>query len=630
MDPQAATAVHPGSDALRERHAQIVAALRQRTISLPSPGAVALELLRQLERRDSGFAELCRIARRDPVLVAKVIQLANSSLYAGLRPVASIEDAAMRIGAAALAQLALGLSLVHEAQPWNAAFDLRAYWRRALLRAGLMQALARGRRVIAQAEAFCLGLLCEIGELAMVAAFGPPSAPSAVADLREQRERWGFDQGQASAALLDAWGLPEHFWLALCGDEARGRALDLACLVDGASALLRGAAGDVPDALAAGAAELSKLLDELGAELEPLCAVFDISVDAQALGDELQRLRAALADGVQVDPRSDTALVVGFDGETRGTLAAIFRSAGIEVEVTPHLEEARAALARRDPLAIVLDAELPSGGALQWCGELRTIPGFRACLVVGGGECDARSASALLEAGADDCVERSAPSALLLARVRRGMRLARRAAALDGERRGALAQHHQLEQLNASLRVEAGQDPLTGAPNRRALERFLDSAWAHRVARSEPLSCVLFDLDRFKRINDNCGHDVGDRALRAVMLALQGQVRANEMVGRWGGEEMLLVCPQADGEMAQVVAERMRAAIEALQGDFPRLTISAGVAQAGGAADGPAALLRAADRALLLAKARGGNCSVLGAGESQAGTDARTRRADSR
>lgn len=100
--------------------------------------------------------------------------------------------------------------------------------------------------------------------------------------------------------------------------------------------------------------------------------------------------------------------------------------------------------------------------------------------------------------------------------------------------------------------------PLTGLPNRRALEMALERE-AARVERGEkPFSLVLLDLDDFKRVNDERGHKEGDRLLKAVAQYLKGHVRQGDLVGRWGGEEFALLLPETDPNQAERLAERLR------------------------------------------------------------------------
>jgi two-component system, cell cycle response regulator len=168
----------------------------------------------------------------------------------------------------------------------------------------------------------------------------------------------------------------------------------------------------------------------------------------------------------------------------------------------------------------------------------------------------------------------------------------------------------------------AVRDGLTGLPNRRALDEFLarEAARAHRHAR--PLSVVLFDVDRFKSVNDTRGHLCGDVVLREVGAILAAAARAEDQCARYGGEEFALVMVEADHAGALAAAERVRAAVEGhrfqFEGQELAVTISAGVATTcGGAPVRPIELLNAADGRLYAAKREGRN-RVVGASPNDA------------
>jgi diguanylate cyclase (GGDEF)-like protein len=124
-----------------------------------------------------------------------------------------------------------------------------------------------------------------------------------------------------------------------------------------------------------------------------------------------------------------------------------------------------------------------------------------------------------------------------------------------------------------------------------------------------PLGAVLLDLDHFKEINDRYGHGVGDEVLAAVGVALRSTVRESDFVGRYGGEEFIMLLPDADRETTLQVAERVRSAIadiDILGGDSA-VTASFGVAVFPEHAPDAARLVRNADRAMYRAKANGRN-----------------------
>jgi len=165
------------------------------------------------------------------------------------------------------------------------------------------------------------------------------------------------------------------------------------------------------------------------------------------------------------------------------------------------------------------------------------------------------------------------------------------------------------------MRTLAMTDELTRLPNRRHLQMLAEAQLAAAQDGGTPLAVLALDIDHFKRINDQHGHDAGDQVLRRVAAAAQAVLRRNDVLGRTGGEEFVALLPGASAEVAMEVAERMRAAVAALQMDeiAPglRASISLGVSpcQAGERALHP--VLKRADAALYRAKAAGRNMVVL-------------------
>jgi len=172
----------------------------------------------------------------------------------------------------------------------------------------------------------------------------------------------------------------------------------------------------------------------------------------------------------------------------------------------------------------------------------------------------------------------------------------------------ALAQ--QAEQLTSYL-SEARTDALTGLPNRRSFDEAISKRFAEWQRRSEPLSVMLLDIDRFKALNDEHGHLAGDAVLRSVARLLADSLRDMDTAARFGGEEFALILPGNTAAGSKGAAERARKLIE--QSEFPfegkslRATISCGVAQAE-AGEGLPTLLKRADEALYASKSAGRNC----------------------
>ncbi|MCB1915704.1 MAG: diguanylate cyclase [Rhodocyclaceae bacterium] len=165
-------------------------------------------------------------------------------------------------------------------------------------------------------------------------------------------------------------------------------------------------------------------------------------------------------------------------------------------------------------------------------------------------------------------------------------------------------EHRLREQLSSMART----DELTGLFNRRHLDqRFAEEFDRMRVC-GRPLAVLIFDVDHFKRFNDEHGHEAGDRVLRGVSRRSRETLRCYDVLGRYGGEEFVAVLPGLHSGDATPVADRLRRDIELLEVEGLRVTISIGIACTESvAAESPAELLAAADAALYQAKAAGRN-----------------------
>lgn len=159
------------------------------------------------------------------------------------------------------------------------------------------------------------------------------------------------------------------------------------------------------------------------------------------------------------------------------------------------------------------------------------------------------------------------------------------------------------------LAALATYDDLTGLWNRRQIDRMLEAAVNHAERQGSALCVAMADVDHFKRVNDRHGHGVGDEVLKAVAGTLAGSVRAGDEVGRFGGEEFVLLLPATTMAQATALVDRLRDRLEALQSlpaGEPPVTASFGVA-AWRAAESAGDLVRRADQALYRAKSRGRN-----------------------
>jgi diguanylate cyclase (GGDEF)-like protein len=154
--------------------------------------------------------------------------------------------------------------------------------------------------------------------------------------------------------------------------------------------------------------------------------------------------------------------------------------------------------------------------------------------------------------------------------------------------------------LVALLAAQSRRDPLTGAANRRSWDEEMDRELARARRTGDPLTVAIIDMDHFKAYNDTHGHVAGDALLREFVTAVRAELRAGDLIARWGGEEFTLALPCCDVQRAQTIASRLLNVVPDGQ------TVSIGLAQAW-TQDTPRTLVEQADRALYTAKSDGRN-----------------------
>ena len=162
------------------------------------------------------------------------------------------------------------------------------------------------------------------------------------------------------------------------------------------------------------------------------------------------------------------------------------------------------------------------------------------------------------------------------------------------------------------LKILATVDGMTGLFNRRHFLSLAEIEWGRYQRYWRPMSLILFDIDRFKSINDSFGHHVGDHVIAQIADTCHQQKRKSDIIARFGGEEFLILLPETKLEAAQRVAERLRRKVEAsafsVTSNAVTATISVGVVEANPTMDTIFDLIKLADKALYKAKDSGRNC----------------------
>jgi two-component system cell cycle response regulator len=318
--------------------------------------------------------------------------------------------------------------------------------------------------------------------------------------------------------------------------------------------------------------------------------VIDLPVDVPA--------RAAPSVETQVEHGRLDVLVASPSPALRQRVAMHLREGGHSVRQARTPEEVAATLAAEDgPTVALIDQALGSRETAELLRQARACRADRYVYVVLLVEGRGRGAAvAAREAGADDCLAKPVQGRELDAYLSSALRI--------------LTLETQLRSARDRFRAQATQDGLTGLANRVAIGEALERELARAEREGGPVAVIMLDLDHFKRINDTFGHVAGDEVLRETARRMKATVRVYDTVGRYGGEEFIVVLPGADALVASRVAQRLRVQLSAggmrtPEGEVP-VTASLGVAACeAGAMVSPEELIRRADGALYRAKTSG-------------------------
>jgi two-component system cell cycle response regulator len=293
-------------------------------------------------------------------------------------------------------------------------------------------------------------------------------------------------------------------------------------------------------------------------------------------------------------------LIAEDDAISRRLLDTILRKWGYEVVVAHDGSQAWDELLKEDsPRLAILDWMMPGMDGVEVCGKVRDRTGSPyVYILLLSAKSQREDLVKGLESGADDYITKPFDANELKVRLRAGRRI--------------LDLQTQLMSAQEALRDQASRDPLTGIWNRNTIFDVFRRELARTMREGGGIAIVMLDIDHFKNLNDTYGHMAGDAVLREFTRRIAKSLRPYDGVGRYGGEEFLVVLPGCDLEPAMKHAERLRA----LMADEPfdtsegrhTVTCSLGVASTSStAAKDMDSLIRAADAALYRAKRNGRN-----------------------
>ncbi len=591
---------------------------------LPSPSGTAQAIIKLVQQDDATVQQVAQLVKADPALSGSILGFANSAAFGARRSVATVQDAALLMGMQSIRNIALSLSLLTQYRQGQClGFEYPRYWSQSLAVAVALAALTERERTAPPEEAFTLGLLSDIGSLALACAW-PDNYTECLSQsqgkplLKLEQQHFAIDHNALCLMLLTEWGLPAPFIEALrlsqkeevtdisrtgrlarqltfakqlahyCLSEARYQPLLLADLE-------KVACHHAMDktVLLSFVMEMTEKLHLWGKDIgikTDQCYCLPDSIDESFLN--LPALDILLVD--------DDPMIIA-------RLSKQLTNAGHKVSVCHDGVAALDHVLRHKPSILITDWHMQPMDGIELCKALRASAQGKGLYIMM--LTAAETENDLVEAfaaGIDDYVTKMVSLRELLSRLRAGQRIVLLQQEVEKERHDIQLYTTELAANNRRLEQLAYTDLLTDLPNRRYALRRLAQEFEASLRMNRPLSVLMLDLDHFKVINDTLGHDAGDQALVHAAKLIKKASRATDIACRLGGEEFLVIATNTDGATAMLLAERIRGAIEKYQPKelalrYP-MTISIGVAGSTGAQPDWKELMILADQALYRVK----------------------------
>jgi two-component system cell cycle response regulator len=293
----------------------------------------------------------------------------------------------------------------------------------------------------------------------------------------------------------------------------------------------------------------------------------------------------SIANGMTRYDSTSLVLVADDDGVTRAIVSSWLKGAGYAVIAASDGEQALQLARDQHPDLLLVDVTMPGRDGYEVCRAIQAESAAPPPVIFLTAHTQTNARVAGLDAGAVDYIVKPFANEELVARVRAALRT---------------------KAVHDSLADRAARDGLTGLLNRRELDTRAGQAVALAARHNRPFSCLLLDIDHFKQVNDTHGHAAGDTVLRETSQRIYDASRISDIVGRYGGEEFVVLLPETDSHAAVVTADKLRA----LLADTPvmvgttsiSIRASIGVAAWSAGMRTPSDLYAAADEALYRAK----------------------------
>ncbi len=619
---------------------------------LPTPKGIALELIKLTGRDDYSSTEVALLISTDPALSVRVIHAANALIISSVRGIVTISDAITVLGMRAIRQLVIGITMMidHQHGPCKQ-FDYGHFWSSSLLTGIAIRHLALQAKFASSEELFMVGLLANIGELAMSTAypekFGSLTQNTARDDIaglyQLEQQQFGFDHGELSSAILAELSFPLIFQM-MARDYHRehageqtfdSRESKLITLLQVAS-LIAQISLTLPSQRDVLIQSLKQKSNQAGIEPSFLIKVADscasdymqwtgmLNLPSRSI-PSFAELFEANESKVQKAQKSQPAqptyerndyklhiLLVTMD-QGMHELSGMLRQTAHQIMTASSTADAMRLIDSQKTQLLIIDSQSAQAEGLVLCRDLRrhphTPPLYIIMLL---NDNTAQMLEAAFDAGADNYLLHSYTPKILDASLRAAQRVIKLQEELSIEREQMMHFSTELSESNERLHQLSLTDALTTLPNRRLAMDRLAQEWAATDRSHRPLSCMMIDVDHFKAINDTYGHQTGDEALRLIARTLRHEARSQDVVCRYGGEEFLVICPDTRLEFAAQVAQRMRNAIENLVLSLPdhppiKMTVSIGLTEKSAAIAALDEFVKHADVNLYAAKKAGRN-----------------------
>lgn len=583
------------------------------------------------------FDDLLRPIRSDPVLTGRLLQIANSASNGFASATLSTHEALIRLGTQALSKLALALSILDNNRHGVCeAFDYDSFWRMSLLRGLAMQLLIKqypypdSHAQLNPDEGFSVGLLSEIGRLAL-AQIHPHLYSECLQDNQDnlldlERETFLITHQQISIEMLRDWGFSEWIlksiqtsYLPICEENIQsqdaqeyfGKLLKLSSYLSGESGLNLSID------------KLGKLLQYLNIDYDGIDSLrYELFCEWQKWGELLclpVDEKHVFFDGREfaADSEKPAILIVDDDRTQLHILSKHLSGRGYQVWAAKNVDEALNYLIVKKPEIVITDYLMQPTDGFTLTRTIRSNQHTQtAYVILMTGETDHEIMEQAFDAGVNDFITKPIRGEELNARIIGARQFLKRQNQQSLEQEKIRKEAIALALEKRRFTGMAITDALTGLHNRRYADLRLEEAWSCFKRNDISFGIISLDLDFFKKINDNHGHDAGDLVLRHFANILKRSIRSEDIACRMGGEEFIVISPKINSLEIGTLCERIRYRVETCQpfglGLSQLVTISIGAAVADLTTDEKCAdTLKRSDQALYQAKNSGRNIAIV-------------------